>query len=100
MKIIMITNNPSARAVFELALKTNAPKILDFRNVTTRWFSHDNGLPYSLGNRYTRVRYGFFIVCTLKCLAGWAWPNLPLIIIVSHDTPNDTLRFAIWSKFP
>jgi hypothetical protein len=81
-----------------LVRETDAPKVLDIRNVT--WASANDGLCYSLGNRYTRVRPGFFIATTLQCMAKWTLNDLPLIIVAARDTPNDTLRFAIWAKFP
>ena len=100
MKIILITNNPIARSIFELACATNSPKVLDFRNLPSSGYEFNDSLSYVLGNRYTHVDHSRFIVSTLKHIAEWRWPNLPFIVITGHAVPDDTLRFAIWSKFP
>ena len=99
MRIIILTNDPCAREVFDLARKSNTVLTMDFRNGETG-FNRPNGLTYTLGHRYVQLHHHFFPAAVLRRVKKWSHPDLPLILIVDKSAPITALRSAVLRDYP
>jgi hypothetical protein len=98
MRIIILTNDPCAREVFDLTRKTNAALVMDFRNGDI--LSRPNGLTYSLGSRYRRFHHHFFPAAVINRVRQWTRPELPMIILINKGTTINDLRSTILCNYP
>jgi hypothetical protein len=101
MKIIIMTNDPSAREVFDGTLKSNAALVMDFRHGDTV-FSRPNGLTYSLGIRYCQLHHHFFPAAVIRRAVKWTHPYMPMIVIVNPDAQEriHALRSVMLKDYP
>lgn len=99
MRIIIMTNDPCAREVFDNTLKSNAALVMDFRHGDTV-FSKPGGLHYSLGMRYTQLHHHFFPVAVIRRAVKWSHLYQPMIVIVNPDAPIHALRSALLKDYP
>lgn len=100
MKLILVTTDPSARAVFDLVRQTQAAHVLDFRNLPPRRWNYTSGLTYSLGYRYTHVHHSQFLNATIKRVRTWRYPALPLVVLADAGAPVAKLTDFIHREYP
>jgi hypothetical protein len=101
MKIIIMNNDPSARDVFDLACKTGALTVMDFRNGDV--VARANGLTYSLGHKYTQLHQHFFPAAVIRRATRTKWIEscyLTIIVIVNPDAPINALRSPLLRDYP
>jgi len=98
MRIIIMTNDPSARDIFSMTLKTGAAMVLDFRNGDI--LSRPSGLSYSLGNRYRRFHHHFFPAMVINRIRQWTHPDLPMIILINRGMTISDLRSMVMRNYP
>lgn len=98
MRIIILTNDPTARAVFDLTRTTNAALVLDFRNGDI--LSKPTGLTYSLGNRYRRFHHHYFPAMIINRIRQWTHPDLPMIILINRGMTISDLRAMVMRNYP
>jgi hypothetical protein len=99
MRVIILSNNPTAREVFALASAEQAMLVLDFR-MQEPGFGHRNGLHYSLGYRYGMFHHNHMITMTLKRINVWSRIDMPMIVIVEGPACAGSLRAAIVANYP
>ena len=99
MQVIILTNDPCAREVFDLTRRTNAYLVMDFRNGDCV-FSRPNGLSYSLGIHYCQLHHHFFPAAVIRRLKHWSHPDMPMIIIIDKSKSIHALRSTVLRDYP
>lgn len=99
MRVIILSNNPTAREVFALACSEQAMRVFDFR-MQEPGFGHRNGLHYSLGHRYGLHHHSQLLTIPLKSILRWHRLDLPMIVIVDNAAQAGQLRYAIRANYP